>query len=671
MEGVSIFTACKDRNFNLLKVIDSWLNCTNIDEIVIVDWSSTTRVIETLTPHLLNTTKIKIIEVRGQPRWILSWAFNLAARFTRYDKILKLDCDYLLQPEFISQHPLTPTKFFSGDWTIARDNNEKYLNGAVYLYRHNFLAVNGYSEYIQTYGWDDSDLYNRLRLHKLTQQAINNDYISHLAHDTSARQSRDTFNDIHYNRFLVNYINWGLQVPMNSYSYIPSFALLNHLNYMYYIAELLHNNTIVSSEIKDKAQDDLEKYLVTLKQMEIAKTLALEEKLAQEKLELEKKEQEFLEYKHSVIQQLEREKQALKLKKEQAEEDLHCQTHEQLQWIETSMLQLTISQIPLKTKISHTSFSQPNMSIFYINVRNGMGNKLRALASAHTLFEYLLSTPVYNRFPWQMVIIWTPDHHCRAEMDDLFTLESISSTHPNLISVTQNIPSDLPSDTLRLYDAPHVNNEQEQPTNTTIDDFLNKIASSLVPVTIYLESACVLSFPCHNWVQDCQYLQTLQYSKKVHNLLAKITDQLLADNLQLSDLIGLHIRIGQDEQSFDDISGWSQTKQDQWNHWRKNSNYDRFVTAIESELTKGCKGFYLASDTKWVYTKLCEQFPGKIYYLSRDLWDRSDEQVITGLVDVVALTRTKKLLGSNWSSFSELVKRLQHSLPMELAGVHF
>ncbi len=50
--------------------------------------------------------------------------------------------------------------------------------------------------------------------------------------------------------------------------------------------------------------------------------------------------------------------------------------------------------------------------------------------------------------------------------------------------------------------------------------------------------------------------------------------------------------------------------------------------------------------------------------------DRSEQQVITGLTDILILGKTKKLLASNWSSFSEATKRFS-DIPMILAGVDF
>ena len=648
MNGVSIFTACKDRNDNLLKVISSWIECEHINEIIIVDWSSKIKVVDTLKNYL-TSYNIKIIEVTKDCKWILSWAFNLSACFTNYNKILKLDCDYKINKDFINKHSLLPGTFYSGDWRSARNDNEKYLNGCVYLYRDDFFKINGYNEYIQTYGWDDTDLYNRLQKNNIKQISINNDYIIHLEHETKCRQSDNTFKDIHYNRFLVNNIKWDIDISMNSYLYNTTFALLNKEKYSYIVVHDIISTINITDDIKLKTQNDLDNYLDILKKMKNENKDDINKKLIQDK--------------NNIINQFETDKKLLELRKlkeeikrQEDEEELHRQTKLKLKILEEEM--------KLKLNISDNNK-------FYINVHNGMGNKLRALASAHTLYEYLLTNKLYNKYDWKLIIIWSPDEHCLAEIQDLFEIESICKNYPNKITVINKVPIDLPKDTIRLYDIVTQNDEKDNLANNKINDFLKKIEISDKPVTIYLESACVLSFPCNNWNSDCKYLQNLKYSVHVNELLIKINNELETHNIKLHDLIGLHIRIGQDDQNFDDISGWSLTKQEQWKHWRKHSNYDRFVTAIKNELAKNCKGFYLASDTKWVYDKLTDEFPGKIFYLKRYVWDRSKNQVITGLVDVIALTKTKKLLGSNWSSFSELCKRLNNNIPMELAGINF
>ncbi|KPQ39983.1 MAG: Glycosyltransferases involved in cell wall biogenesis [Phormidium sp. OSCR] len=155
--GIAVISCCMNRNDNLKQALSNWLQFPNIKEIIIVDWSSEIPVSQTLA-HLTDP-RLNIIRVEGEQHWILSYAFNLAASLTTEPTLLKLDADVLLHPNFFQQHPLPPNHYWAGNWQTAKAG---CLSGVLYIHRHDFFAVNGYNEFIRTYGWDDMDLYQRL-----------------------------------------------------------------------------------------------------------------------------------------------------------------------------------------------------------------------------------------------------------------------------------------------------------------------------------------------------------------------------------------------------------------------------------------------------------------------------------------------------------------------------
>ncbi|CDF38926.1 unnamed protein product [Chondrus crispus] len=52
--------------------------------------------------------------------------------------------------------------FYRYFWEHAKTENEQHLNGVFLARAEDFRRINGYDERINTYGWDDSDLYARL-----------------------------------------------------------------------------------------------------------------------------------------------------------------------------------------------------------------------------------------------------------------------------------------------------------------------------------------------------------------------------------------------------------------------------------------------------------------------------------------------------------------------------
>jgi hypothetical protein len=169
----------------LREALPSWLALPEIDEIVIVDWSSPTPVRPLATAA--GDRRVKVARVDGQPHWIASKCHNLGVRIASGDVLLRLDADYLLEPDFFRRHELPPRTFFCGNWRRARTDNERHLTGALYVRRRHVLDVNGYNERIVTYGYEDDDLFERLERAGLARRDIDLDAVHHIAHDDLLR----------------------------------------------------------------------------------------------------------------------------------------------------------------------------------------------------------------------------------------------------------------------------------------------------------------------------------------------------------------------------------------------------------------------------------------------------------------------------------------------------
>lgn len=187
-DGVSLVAACKDRTSTLAQALRSWIRVRGVDEIVLVDWSSSPAVVDDLPEDLLRSEKITLIRVAGQNDWMLSRAYNLAARVASYTRLTKVDCDTYLEPGFLEAHTLKRGSFYAGDWRQLESgiSDELHVNGLLYVYRDEYLAVGGYDERITTYGWDDSDITQRLS--KVSTSArFDYNKVRHIAHPASLR----------------------------------------------------------------------------------------------------------------------------------------------------------------------------------------------------------------------------------------------------------------------------------------------------------------------------------------------------------------------------------------------------------------------------------------------------------------------------------------------------
>jgi glycosyltransferase involved in cell wall biosynthesis len=179
-EGISLFTAVKNRKEIFEDALKTWVKHKQIDEIIIVDWSSDKSLLSIINKY--QNGKILLVRVKDQEKWVLSHAFNLAARLTTKDKILKIDADVKILPDFFKKHTLQPGKFLTGNWEKARNENETHLNGNAFLYREDFFRVNGYNEFFKTYGWDDTDFFSRLEAIGLERLCFDFDTLHHIEH---------------------------------------------------------------------------------------------------------------------------------------------------------------------------------------------------------------------------------------------------------------------------------------------------------------------------------------------------------------------------------------------------------------------------------------------------------------------------------------------------------
>ena len=142
--GISLVTCCRNRNANLIRALPSWLALPALDEIVIVDWTSDAPVAADLRQAGLDDPRIRIVRVEDEPRWILSYAFNVGFRAARFDRVLKVDADIVLAPDFIARNPLDEGTFVAGNWRRAREG-QTFVNGFFYVHHAPLMRIKGFN----------------------------------------------------------------------------------------------------------------------------------------------------------------------------------------------------------------------------------------------------------------------------------------------------------------------------------------------------------------------------------------------------------------------------------------------------------------------------------------------------------------------------------------------
>jgi glycosyltransferase involved in cell wall biosynthesis len=218
---ISLVTACMNRESHLREALPAWLALPGISEIVVVDWANrhSLRSLTGLDP------RIRVVRVEDEPRWVLSYAFNLGICRSSGSVILKCDADCLPHAAVAGLRP-GAGHFFAGYWESGAKIGKLSVNGQCLFARSQFDAVHGYSEYIRTYGHDDTDFYRRLAAAGFARREIPAADLDFIPHPHEARMACQidpadrgieawlrgniVFNETR-NLFLARVLPWGRQ----------------------------------------------------------------------------------------------------------------------------------------------------------------------------------------------------------------------------------------------------------------------------------------------------------------------------------------------------------------------------------------------------------------------------------------------------------------------------
>ena len=183
--ALTIVTASMNRTENLLKSLPSWL-LSPASEIVILDYSSQEPVEKVLKQKRVNDSRVRVVRVEGKTRWYLSEAFNMAVSEVSAGFVLKLDADIELLKPGLNGLDTDSFSFTTGNWANV-DVSQMYTNGSLFCHVDHLKIIGGWDRRIRTYGWEDSDLYERLLALGLQQKYFPKGFLRHLDHSDSVR----------------------------------------------------------------------------------------------------------------------------------------------------------------------------------------------------------------------------------------------------------------------------------------------------------------------------------------------------------------------------------------------------------------------------------------------------------------------------------------------------
>lgn len=280
-----------------------------------------------------------------------------------------------------------------------------------------------------------------------------------------------------------------------------------------------------------------------------------------------------------------------------------------------------------------------------IDVQHGLGNRLRAMASAASIAA---------RTDRELVVLWRPDHHCDCRLSDLLDYSGAV------------IEAD-PGDTLRAAADLAYSYMEIEPGSDYGAPILPDAAAA-AGKTVYIRSAYTLTSP-HRRMEDEQvFLKALRPSAPVRALIAGVRHP---------NQVAAHVRMGTgpefDHLSYESPANWPAERHRELAEWRRKSHADRFIARIGQLIDEGrCETLFLAADLPETYARFQDRFGARVACLDRNRFDRSAGQLQHALADMLLLTAAERFLASTWSSFSDLAQRLARpGRPFERSGHDF
>lgn len=714
--GVSLVTCCMNRNENLIRAISSWIECKELSEIIIVDWSSDEPVYSYIELHGIMDERIRVVRIDDEARWILSYAFNIGFRAARYDKILKTDADIILEKNFFQKNILSPGFFISGDWRVAAKGQE-HINGFFYISREDLMKVNGFNEYITTYGWDDDDIYNRLQAAGARRTTVDLSTIYHIPHNDGQRLgeslitpgnaveefANNTLFKIRVNHYIAHVMpDWN-----KDRTSLPCKVIGEGARYVKIrrSGEALHR---VPSHIRDDAEYyaamemlswrigvrvfEIERSrlrgLMEKKKIDSISTIDIEFALSEKfrhmryvgiffvvKI-LTKLIREMAPDLEQFLRWLSREVGQFGIVLVIAAEDENSIARvmpPNVSWLfvplwrdlgplrvvqaaeiaaelsrgltENVSLELDRTAMRAVGQESRSMRLDVNASArpakLYVDAQHGLGNRLRAIASAAAIAESA------NR---ELVVIWEPDCHCECRFSDLFDYSGEV--------IERSFIAEARERGMLVFNYMEVEDGAKKDVDVVLVDGADA----------YARSAYTLKSTLTDWDKENVFLRSLKPSRAVLDLV---------NSVDVEGRIGVHVRMeggrGLDQNSYDSNQNWTDEGHEQLHYWREKSHYSRFVKRIDQLIKESPElRLFLATDLPENYRIFEDYYGERLAHLKRDIFDRSEQQIVYGLADAILLSRCRGLLGSTWSSFSELAMRLSTSFSaLEMSGKDF
>jgi hypothetical protein len=296
---------------------------------------------------------------------------------------------------------------------------------------------------------------------------------------------------------------------------------------------------------------------------------------------------------------------------------------------------------PPQADVAAAQVAPERRARLFIDAQHGLGNRLRAIASAAAI------AAATDR---ELVVVWQPDDHCDCRLADLFDYQGAVIEERFLDRAVQ--------EGLSVFN--YMSHEPGARKDAPIE-----LAAG---TDAYARAAFVLRHPASAWDSENAFLRALLPVKAVRELVASVRPR---------NDVAVHVRMegGKTAQHlpYERPHNWTPEDHALIEFWRGKSHHSAFAARLDALIVAGeVRTIFLAADSPEAYAAFAQRYRRKVASLERTVYDRSADQLRYALADAILLSRAPRLLASHWSSFSELAMRLaQQRQVVEMSGRDF
>ncbi|WP_340300729.1 glycosyltransferase family 2 protein [Roseobacter sp. HKCCD5988] len=183
----TVITTCKGR-LHHLKITLPYLTSDPKAEVIVVDYDCPQKTHEWVKQTF--GTRVKVVHFENRPKFNISIARNAGAKIATQDILIFVDADVIPIRQAIDEMAKKVNRKTYVTITTATKNTtpaNKQTTGTVAMHRSSYLQVNGYDDVFDSWGGEDSDIYNKLNEIGISNATVEGKNFSTINHDDSDR----------------------------------------------------------------------------------------------------------------------------------------------------------------------------------------------------------------------------------------------------------------------------------------------------------------------------------------------------------------------------------------------------------------------------------------------------------------------------------------------------